>query len=110
MSARKYAGDMQEDSMYDARYKTQLLALLNSLQQAEEEVDIQKAMIEAIRAQAEREAQADLETVRAQLRSDAINKYFEQAKAEARLYDDAAGFHSPTLEEWGRLISEQLGH
>lgn len=109
MSAKEYTGDMQENSMYDACYKDQLLALLNSLQSVEE-VDIQKAMLEAWNANAEREAQEAIEAHYAQLRSNAINKYFEQAKAEARLYDDAAGFHSPTLEEWGRLISEQLGH
>lgn len=90
--------------------QTALHELLANMLQAEKEVDIQKAMLEAWNANAEREAQEAIEARRAQLRSDAINKYFEQAKAEARLYDEAAGFRSPTLEEWGRLISEQLGH
>lgn len=76
----------------------------------EKEIDVEKQMLAAWNAKLKREAEEE-EAARFQLHAEsAIKKQFDEARKMVRLYDEAAGFRDPSLEEWGQIIQERLGH
>ncbi len=75
-----------------------------------EEINMRDLMLKAWNAKLKREAEEE-EASRFQLHAEsAIKKQFDEARKMVRLYDEAAGFRDPSLEEWGQIIQERLGY